>query len=67
MNALEWLTNDREAASAFRAADRRYQLALSRALGLRLAAKVEAIRAARARRDAEYELIFHRADRDAAP
>jgi hypothetical protein len=55
-----WITNSPEAARALRAADAAYDRALAAAAGLRLAEKVEAIRAARAARDATYRAVMER-------
>ena len=52
---MTWVTNDKEAAKALRKADRRYEAAKLAAAELPLAQKIEALRAAKADRAAEYE------------
>lgn len=53
----DWVTNDPEMAKKFRAADHRYDVAVVKARRLPLAEKVEALRAAVRRRQAEYIAI----------
>jgi uncharacterized membrane protein YkoI len=52
-----WITNNPEAAKALCAADLRYERAKSLASGLKLSQKVEAYRAAKAAREAEYAAV----------
>ncbi len=54
---LGWITNDPDAAKVLRRADNRYTLAKIRAQGLTLAEKIDAHRAARTARDAEYQTV----------
>jgi len=54
---LTWVTNNPKAARALRAADIAYERAKFMAIGLPLARKVEAIRAAKAVRQAAYDAI----------
>ena len=53
-----WITNNPQIAEKLRAADRRYELAKVRAQGLTLGAKIEAYRAAKEARQAEYDAII---------
>jgi hypothetical protein len=53
-----WFTNDSALASRLRAADWRYERALSEARDLALAEKVSAYRKAKELRDAEYRIII---------
>ncbi len=53
-----WVTNNPVAAKKLRAADMRYERAKIMTQGMRLGEKVEAQRAAKAQRQAEYEAIF---------
>lgn len=57
MTKLGWLTNDPETAEKLRAADRRYKHARDAAMALPLADKIEAYRAAKVRKDADYAAI----------
>ncbi len=52
---MEWLTNDPKVAAILRKADREYEQAVARAGLQKLAAKVAAIREAKARRLAMYD------------
>lgn len=54
---MGWLTNSPKAAKLLRAADREYDEAVARAAGQKLAAKIAAIREAKARRLAKYEIV----------
>jgi 1,2-phenylacetyl-CoA epoxidase catalytic subunit len=55
---IGWLTNSPKVAKKLRLADNRYDRARKAAVGLKLAEKVEAIRNAKERRDADYAAIF---------
>ena len=52
-----WVTNNPEAAARLRAADDACDRAMRAASGLRLADKIDAIRSARAARDAAYRAV----------
>ena len=53
-----WVTNSPEAAKKLQAADRRYELAKVRMQGMTLGEKIEAQRAAKTARQAEYDAVM---------
>ena len=62
MTLLGWLTNSRSYAARLRTIDATYDRRIAAASGLRLADKIEAIRAARAERDSGYAAIERELD-----